>query len=106
MSVSARLVIVLQACTTVAWSLLPMYLPILDVDISRCFFDRNIATWRTNTTSLLRERVFMLSTLSTALFCMSYEDGLSLIEKIGGVSALWVFNDGSFKSSVGFGGVK
>ena len=44
--------------------------------------------------------------LSTALFCMSYEDGLSLIEKTDGVSALWVFNDGSYKASPDFGGVK
>lgn len=28
--------------------------------------------------------------LSTALFCMSYEDGLALIESIGGIEVIWV----------------
>ena len=28
--------------------------------------------------------------LSTALFCMSYEDGLKLIESIGGIDVIWV----------------
>lgn len=37
--------------------------------------------------------------LSTALFCMSYEEGLSLISQLDGVSALWIFNDGSYKLS-------
>lgn len=44
--------------------------------------------------------------LSTALFCMSYEDGLSLIEKLENVEALWIFKDGSFKSTSSFGGGK
>ena len=44
--------------------------------------------------------------LSTALFCMNYEDGLSLIEKLENVEALWIFKDGSFKTSSGFGGEK
>jgi thiamine biosynthesis lipoprotein len=42
--------------------------------------------------------------LSTALFCISYEDGLSLIEKLENIEALWIFNDGSFKATSGFGG--
>lgn len=32
--------------------------------------------------------------LSTALFCMSYEDGLALVEKIGEVDVLWIRRDG------------
>ena len=28
--------------------------------------------------------------LSTALFCMSYEDGLALVNSIGGVEVIWV----------------
>ena len=44
--------------------------------------------------------------LSTALFCMSYEEGCSLVSSLDGVSALWIFNDGSYKTSEGFGGTK
>ena len=33
--------------------------------------------------------------LSTALYCMSYEDGLATVEAIGDVEVLWIFNDGS-----------
>lgn len=44
--------------------------------------------------------------LSTALFCMSYEDGFSLVDKLENVEALWIFNDGSIKSTSNFGGGK
>lgn len=40
--------------------------------------------------------------LSTALFNMSYEEGLKLIESIDDTQALWVFEDGSMKDSSGF----
>ena len=33
--------------------------------------------------------------LSTALFCMSQEDGQKLVDKIGGVEVLWIYPDGS-----------
>lgn len=33
--------------------------------------------------------------LSTALFCMPYEDGLELVERIGGVDVLWILPDGT-----------
>lgn len=33
--------------------------------------------------------------LSTALFCMSYEEGLALAEKLGNVQVLWIYSDGS-----------
>ncbi len=39
--------------------------------------------------------------LSTALFCMSYEEGLALIESIGGVEALWIYHDGTLKMTKG-----
>ena len=39
--------------------------------------------------------------LSTALFCMPYEEGLALIEAIGGVEALWVYHDGTLKMTKG-----
>ena len=44
--------------------------------------------------------------LSTALFCMNFEDGLELISSIDNVEALWIFNDGSYKTSENFGGEK
>ncbi len=37
----------------------------------------------------------LADTLSTALFCMSYEDGLSLVEKLGDVKVLWILPDGT-----------
>ncbi len=36
----------------------------------------------------------LADSLSTALFCMSYEDGLSLVNKIGGVEVIWIKSDG------------
>lgn len=39
--------------------------------------------------------------LSTALFCMSYEDGLSLAEELSGVDVLWIFSDGEIKYTPG-----
>ncbi len=43
----------------------------------------------------------LADTLSTALFCMSYEKGLALIESIGGVEALWIYRDGTMKMTKG-----
>lgn len=40
--------------------------------------------------------------LSTALFCMSYEEGLALVESIGGVEVLWIYTDGTIKTTDGF----
>ena len=37
--------------------------------------------------------------LSTALFCMSYDEGLEIIEKIGGVGVIWIYPDGEVKYS-------
>lgn len=39
--------------------------------------------------------------LSTALFCMPYEEGLALTERIGGVEVLWVTRDGTLKQTDG-----
>lgn len=39
--------------------------------------------------------------LSTALFCMSYEDGLSLVESIGGVEVIWVDTEYNVKHTDG-----
>ena len=40
--------------------------------------------------------------LSTALFCMPYEDGLALIEATDGAEAMWVFENEDKKFSSGF----
>lgn len=39
--------------------------------------------------------------LSTALFCMSYEEGAALIDSLDGVDALWITFDGEIKMSDG-----
>ncbi len=40
--------------------------------------------------------------LSTALFCMSYEEGLALVESLGDIQVLWVYEDGERKMTDGF----
>jgi thiamine biosynthesis lipoprotein len=40
--------------------------------------------------------------LSTALFCMTLEEGLSLIESIPDAEAMWTLQDGSCQKSSGF----
>ena len=40
--------------------------------------------------------------LSTALFCMSLEEGIGLVESLEGVEAFWVLTDGSQHKSSGF----
>ena len=37
--------------------------------------------------------------LSTALFCMPFEEGLALVERLPGVEALWIFPDETRKAS-------
>ncbi len=44
----------------------------------------------------------MADALSTALFCMPFRDGLSLIESTDGAEALWLFSDGTVKLSGGW----
>lgn len=40
--------------------------------------------------------------LSTALFTMSYEDGLKIVEKLGNVDVLWITTDGTQYMTPGF----
>ena len=40
--------------------------------------------------------------LSTALFCMSFEEGYTLVESLSDVEALWVMSDESRRTSSGF----
>ena len=43
--------------------------------------------------------------LSTALFCMTYEEGSALISSLEGVEVLWVTEDGERYTSEGFGSI-
>lgn len=52
--------------------------------------------------SVMTEDSALADALSTALFCMSYEEGLSLISKIGNVEVLWVKNDFTTIKTEGF----
>ncbi len=44
--------------------------------------------------------------LSTALFCMEFEEGLALVESLSDAEAMWVLPDGTKKESSGFTGYK
>lgn len=43
----------------------------------------------------------LADTLSTALFCMSYDDGLKLVSGMDGVDVLWIYPDGEIKYTPG-----
>lgn len=44
--------------------------------------------------------------LSTALFCMEFEEGLALVESLSDAEAMWVLPDGTKKESSGFANYK
>jgi thiamine biosynthesis lipoprotein len=44
--------------------------------------------------------------LSTALFCMPFEEGRALIDSLDGIEAFWILPDGYAFASEGFGGTK
>ena len=52
--------------------------------------------------TILTKNSGLADALSTALFCMSYEDGLALVNKIGNVDVLWVRKDGTMEMTQGF----
>lgn len=43
----------------------------------------------------------LADTLSTALFCMSYEEGLALVQSIGNVEVLWIYKNGEQRKTDG-----
>lgn len=51
--------------------------------------------------SIITKDSGLADALSTALFCMSYEEGKALIEKLENVDVLWIYSDGSLKYTSG-----
>lgn len=51
--------------------------------------------------SIFTENSGLADALSTALFCMSYEEGLALINTVGNTDAIWVSLDGEVKKTDG-----
>ena len=51
--------------------------------------------------SIITNNSGLADALSTALFCMSYEDGLALAQSIGDVEVLWIYKDGTMKMTEG-----
>lgn len=52
--------------------------------------------------SIICEDSGLADVLSTAIYNMSYDNGLALIESLVDTEALWIFHDGSMKYSDGF----
>ena len=51
--------------------------------------------------SVITENSALADALSTALFCMSYEDGLALAHKFGSVDVVWITRDGEILMTEG-----
>ena len=56
--------------------------------------------------SIITESSALADALSTALFCMSYEDGLRLVNSIGGIEVIWVTTDYQIKTTNGVSIIK
>ena len=52
--------------------------------------------------TIITENSGLADALSTALFAMSYEDGLEVVEQIGGVDVLWITGNGEQYMTDGF----
>ncbi|MBE6610483.1 MAG: FAD:protein FMN transferase [Ruminococcaceae bacterium] len=63
--------------------------------------DTNMPSEHFSSVSVFAADSGLADALSTALFCMSYEDGSALISRIGGIKAIWVSPDGSVKMTDG-----
>ncbi|MBE6584582.1 MAG: FAD:protein FMN transferase [Ruminococcaceae bacterium] len=57
---------------------------------------------RYTSVSIVCESSALGDALSTALFCMTLEEGKALVESLDGVEALWLTNDGNIHRSSGF----
>jgi len=51
--------------------------------------------------TILTQDSGLADALSTALFCMSYDDGLALLENFPDVNVIWIFSDGTVKYTQG-----
>ena len=51
--------------------------------------------------SVFSEDAGLADALSTALFCMSYEEGLALISSLEAIDVLWIYKDGTMKMTDG-----
>lgn len=63
--------------------------------------DTNMPAKYFSSISVFTKNSALADTLSTALFCMSYEDGLQLIQSIGGIDVIWVLPDGTVRMTDG-----
>lgn len=54
--------------------------------------------------SVITPHSALADALSTALFCMSYEDGLELVQRIGGVDVVWIDHSGEIRYTEGLEG--
>ena len=52
--------------------------------------------------SIITKDSGLADALSTALFCMSYEDGKAIVDKLDGVEVLWITHDGEKLMTEGF----
>lgn len=63
--------------------------------------ETNMPANRFSSVSIFTADSGLADSLSTALFCMSYEDGLALINKIGGIDVIWIYTDGTIRATDG-----
>ena len=57
---------------------------------------------RYRSVSVLCDDAGVADALSTALFCMDYDDGAALIDSLTATEAMWVMSDGEQRYSDGF----
>ena len=51
--------------------------------------------------SIITPHSGLADALSTALFCMTYEEGLALAQSLDNVNVIWIYTDGTVKSTTG-----